>query len=306
MRKIFAFSALIILIFLIVSITYLLLRPCDYQANFTVKTTPEIAYFNIIKWETWNRKKAASRIEICSKTPVRNVTSKVSLNDTTLIFNWDIIQLNDSMTMVRICVSDPDRKFFNRLTVPFIITPFKKSVKNNLLNFLKRLESMLKTFDYEYTGLAQFHETACVYININSTVRDKARSMISTVAELNQFVRQNHLGLDGHPFVVIHDWNELSDEINFDFCFPIKQIDAVPEHPEVKFKRVGEMGAIKTNFYGNYSITDITWHNLAEEAKKLGYRSNQKLIEVYHNDPHSGGNELEWKAEIFFGIESKN
>ena len=64
------------------------------------------------------------------------------------------------------------------------------------------------------------------------------------------------------------------------------------------------MNKVYLNFYGNYSITDITWYNLAEEASKLGYRHNHKLIEVYHNDPHSGGNELEWKAEIFLGIES--
>jgi hypothetical protein len=51
-------------------------------------------------------------------------------------------------------------------------------------------------------------------------------------------------------------------------------------------------------------MTDITWYNLAEEVKKQGYRSNNKLIEVYFNDPHSGGNELEWKAEIYMGIES--
>jgi hypothetical protein len=66
------------------------------------------------------------------------------------------------------------------------------------------------------------------------------------------------------------------------------------------------MNAIKTDFYGHYGISDITWHNLAEEAKKQGYRRNNKLIEVYCNDPHSGGNELEWKAEIYMGIESGN
>jgi effector-binding domain-containing protein len=66
------------------------------------------------------------------------------------------------------------------------------------------------------------------------------------------------------------------------------------------------MDAIKTDFYGNYSISDITWYSLAEEAKKQGYRRNNKLIEVYFNDPHSGGNELEWKAEIYMGIESAN
>jgi effector-binding domain-containing protein len=67
---------------------------------------------------------------------------------------------------------------------------------------------------------------------------------------------------------------------------------------------VESMEALKTDFYGNYAITDITWVGLAEEAKQLGYRINNKLIEVYFNDPHSGGNELDWKAEIYMGIES--
>ena len=66
---------------------------------------------------------------------------------------------------------------------------------------------------------------------------------------------------------------------------------------------VESMDALKTDFFGNYGLTDITWYNLAEEVKKHGYRSNNRLIEVYFNDPHSGGNELEWKAEIYLGIE---
>lgn len=306
MKKIFVSIALIILLALIGGIAHLLIRPCDYQVHFTVKTTPDIVYFNILNWDSWNRKHAGSIIEITSKTPVTNVSKKVLLNDTTLIFNWEFKQLNDSITMVRVCVSDPDRKLYNRLTVPFINTPFKNSVRGNLLDIKTKLELMLKTFHYEFTGYDQFEKKSCVCINLKSTPRGKARAMISNVTELNQFVRQNNLELDGNPFVLVHDWNEFKDSINFDFCFPIAQIDAVPEHPEIKFKTVEGMDAIKTDFYGNYSITDITWYNLAEEANKLGYRSNNKLIEVYHNDPHSGGNELEWKAEIYLGIESVN
>ena len=165
---------------------------------------------------------------------------------------------------------------------------------------------MLKTFHYEFTGYDQFEKKSCVCISLNSTPRGKAMAMISNVTELNQFVRQNNFELDGNPLVVIHEWMEFKDSISFDFCFPITPVDAVPEHPEIKFITVEGMNAIKTDFFGNYSITDIAWHNLVEEAARLGYRSNSKLIEVYHNDPHSGGNEIEWKAEIFLGIESVN
>ncbi|MCD4735458.1 MAG: GyrI-like domain-containing protein, partial [Bacteroidales bacterium] len=264
------------------------------------------AYFNILNWDIWNRKQVSSKIEITGRNPVRSVSKKVLLNDTTLFFNWKFKQLNDSMTMVRACVSDPDRKLYNRLTVPFINTPFKTSVRSNMLDIKTRLEIMLKTIHYEFTGYDQFEKKSCVCISLKSTPRGKARVMISNVTELNQFVRQNSFELDGNPFVVVHDWNEFKDSISFDFCFPITQTDAVPEHPEIKFITVEGMDAIKTDFYGNYSITDITWYNLAEQANKLGYRSNHKLIEVYLNDPHSGGNELEWKAEIYLGIESVN
>jgi effector-binding domain-containing protein len=306
MKKIFISIAFIILLAIIGGITFLLTRPSDYQAHFTVKTTPDIAYYNILNWDIWNRNDSSTKIEILNKTPVRNISQKVTLNDTTLIFKWEFKKLNDSITLVRAYVSDPDRKLYNRLTVPFINTRFKISVRNNLLDIKTRLELMLKKFHYKFTGYQHFEKKSCVYINLRSTPAGKARAMISNVTELNQFVRQNNLELDGNPFLVIHDWNESKDSVNFDFCFPISRIGAVPEHPKIKFMTVESMDALKTDFYGNYGITDITWYNLAEEVKKQGYRSNNKLIEVYFNDPHSGGNELEWKAEIYMGIKSVN
>ena len=126
--------------------------------------------------------------------------------------------------------------------------------------------------------------------------------MIATVRDLNQFVRQNGLGLNGHPFLLIHDWDVGSDSILFDFCFPVKNHENIPSHPMIRYKRVEGMEAVRSDFHGNYSISDISWFNLAREAEKMGYSSTGTLIEVYHNDPHSGGNELEWKAEIFLGI----
>jgi effector-binding domain-containing protein len=304
MKKILVYTSLIIPFILIGGSACLLIRPCDYQVRFTVKTTPDIAYYHIHNWDTWNRKQVPLKIEITSKTPVKNVSHKISLADTTLLFNWEFTALNDSVSRIRARVSDPDRKLYNRFTVPFTNTLFKNSVRGNLLDIKTRLEIMLNTFNYEFTGHDHFDRKSCVYITLHSTPGGKARAMISNVVALNQFVRQNDLELAGNPFVLVNHWNKFEDSIQFDFCFPINKTDAVPEHPEIKYKTVEGMDAVKTDFYGNYSISDITWYNLGEEARKLGYRSNHKLIEVYHNDPHSGGNELEWKAEIYLGIES--
>jgi effector-binding domain-containing protein len=303
-KKILSVIILTIILALAGGIAYLFSRPCDYQSHFMVRTTPDVVFFNIHNWNFWNRNRLNVKIEIMNETPVSKISKKVSLEDTTLIFNWNFNPINDSITEVRACVSDPDRKFHNRLTLPFKNTSFKISVRDNLIDIKSRLEFMLKTFRFEYTGYNHFKEKSCIYINLKSTPRGKAWAMISNVVGLNQFVRENNLERDGNPFLVIHDWNESKDTISFDFCFPVKRTNAVPKHPQIKFKTVESMDAIKTDFYGNYSITDITWYNLADEAKKLGYRRNNKLIEVYFNDPHSGGNELEWKAEIYMGIES--
>jgi effector-binding domain-containing protein len=303
MKKIYIPTAFIFLLILI-GIVFLYTRPSDYQAHFNVNATPDVAYYNILKWDTWNRNESNAKIDILSTKPVTDITQKVTQIDTTFIFKWEFKMLDDSMSEVRVYVSDPDRKFYNRLTLPFANTRFRKGVRDNLLDVKTRMELMLEKFHYKFTGYQHFEQRSCVYINLQSTLKGKARAMMSNVIELNQFVRQNNLELDGKPFLVFNNWNESKDSINFDFCFPIKRIEAVPEDPKIKFMTVDGMDAIKTDFYGNYGMTDITWYNLAEEAKKLGYQRNNKLIEVYFNDPHSGGNELEWKAEIYMGIES--
>jgi effector-binding domain-containing protein len=303
MKKILIPVAFIILL-VIIGVSFLYTRPSDYQAHFYIKATPDIVYYNILNWNIWNRNELSTKIEILSKTPVSNISQKVTQKDTTFIFNWEFIKLNDSTTAVRAYVSDPDRKLYNRLTMPFINTIFRRGVRNNIIDVKTRLEVMLDKFKYQFTGFHHFEKKSCVYINLKSPRKGKAMAMISNVTELNQFVRQNNLELDGNPFLIIYDWNDSSDSINFDFCFPISRVAAVPQHAKIKFMTVESMDALKTDFYGNYGLTDITWYNLAEEVKKQGYRSNNKLIEVYFNDPHSGGNELEWKAEIYMGIES--
>ncbi|HEX2968963.1 MAG TPA: GyrI-like domain-containing protein [Bacteroidales bacterium] len=304
MKKIYIAFTILILLFFAAGILYLLNRPSDYQAHFTVKTTRDIVYYNLHNWDFWNRNHLNAEIEILNTVPVSSISQKVTLQDTTLIFKWEFEKLNDSSTLVRVFVSDPERKVYNRLTIPFRNTTFRKSVRRNLIDIITRMESLLKTFKYEFKGIYHFDKRACVYISLNCSIRDKARTMIANVAELNQFVRQNKLGLNGSPFLVIHDWHDSNDSIKFDFCFPIADTNNIPEHPKIKFMTVDDMNALKTDFFGNYGISDITWYDLKEEAEKMGYRSNNKIIEVYRNDPHNGGNELEWKAEIYLGIGS--
>jgi effector-binding domain-containing protein len=287
------------------AIAFLLTRPSDYQAHFTAKTVLDIAYFSILNWNSWNRNELIPKFEILNKTPVSSVSMKVSVHDSTLVFKWKFEKVSDSITRIRVYVSDSQRKYYNRLIGRFFNTPFKNSVRSNLFDIKSRLEFLSKSVHYEFTGYSQLEKKSCVCMNLKSTIRGKAMTMLSNVTELNQFVSQNNLELNGPPFLVIYDWSELSDSIRYDFCFPVRRTDAVPENPKIKLKTIETMDAVKTDFYGNYSLTDVTWHNLAEEVKKMGHTSNHKIVEVFYNDPHAGGNELEWKAGIYMGVKPK-
>lgn len=302
MKKKLIYVALILLLLLSGVITFLLTRPSDYQAHFTAKTVPDIAYFCVFYWDSWNRNELNAKFEILSKAPVRDVSIKISVLDTTFIFKWTFEKLNDSITLIRVGVSDPQRKYYNRLIGRFYNSHFKNGVRGNIFDIKRRLDFLSKSLHYEFIGKNQLEKRSCVCMKLKSTKRGKAMTMLSTVAGLNQFVSQNELELNGPPFLVIYDWNELNDSISYDFCFPVKRTDAVPEDPYIKLKTIGPMETVKTDFYGNYSLTDVTWHNLAEEANKLGYRSNDTIIEVFYNDPHAGGNELDWKAGIYLGV----
>ena len=165
MKKIFISIGFIILLILI-GVLFLYTRPSDYQAHFAVKATPDIAYYHILNWDKWNRGQLDAKIEILSKTPVSNLSQKVTVKDTTLIFNWEFKKLNDSVTMVRAYVSDPDRKLYNRLTIPFTNTRFREGVRNNLLDIETRLDIMLEKFHYKFTGYHHFEKRPCVYIKL--------------------------------------------------------------------------------------------------------------------------------------------
>jgi effector-binding domain-containing protein len=303
MKKIIIIAVAGLLLLFLGICFYLYSRPCDYKVSFTTEASPDVAWFHILNWDTWNRKQRGVQIKVTEKQAVSYIQSQVALNDTILDFQWIIEARGDSMTKVSACVSDPSRRLKNRLSAPVFSTAFKRSVRNNILDIMQRLESMRKTFNYEFVGPAYFEGRDCVYMTVQCGVRQKAASMITTVTDLNQFVRKNGLGLDGHPFLLIHDWKVGSDSIRFDFCFPISKHEAIPSHSLIRYKRVKGMEAVRSDFHGNYSITDLCWFKLAEELGDLGYKSTGTLIEVYHNDPHSGTNELEWKAEIFLGIQ---
>lgn len=296
-----------IIIFLIsgfVAVWYLFIKSWDYQIFFTVKTQPGVVYQGIHDWYEWNGKTIQKgKIRVSEQEPWKHIQTVLELNDTTLTFNWDLKQKNDSVTRVKVGVSDKKRKIYNRIRVPFVNTLFEKSITKNTLLLKNNIEKTAGSFRFKFIGIDTIKEVSCVYVSTKSTVRGKAYEMMDYVILLNQFVKGNKLGLNGEPMILINKWDPAIDSIQFDFCFPILHPELMPEDPLIKLKTVSMPKALKGDFYGNYSISDMSWHRLFEEAKTANTKTTGQILEVFYNDPHSGGNDMEWKAGIFMGIE---
>ena len=90
--------------------------------------------------------------------------------------------------------------------------------------------------------------------------------------------------------------------LSFDFCFPIDSLASRPNHPKVQFGILSPKRYLKTIFNGNYRISQQGWYTLMDYAHRNDIELGTDLIEIYRNDPHQGGDSMEWVAEILMPI----
>lgn len=295
----------VLLVLLGAAAWYFFLKRWDYKIIFSVPTHASIAYTFVKDHRDWNGKTLkAGQLEFQNEEPFVYLNSRLNINDTTFLFEWHFKPKNDSLTRVVVGVSDKDRNLRNRYKILFAHTMFEKQVKRNMKIIRDKIIRRNNEFRYTIAGLDSLAEIPCVYVSTKSTVRGKADEMIRNVIDLNMFVKDNDLGLRGNPMVVVKDWTPVCDSIHFDFCFPILHPERVPQDSGIGFRKVLVPYALRANFYGNYSYSDYSWNILYEKALKAGYRIDGKIVEVFYNDPHSGGNDKEWEAGIF--LELKN
>ena len=59
------------------------------------------------------------------------------------------------------------------------------------------------------------------------------------------------------------------------------------------------------NIYnGNYITSDRAWYELLDDAERKNIEVHQTPVEVFYNNPNYGGDELNWKAEIYMPLKN--
>jgi effector-binding domain-containing protein len=295
---------LVVFILLGALIWYLFFKPYDYMVRFKVKTAPGTVYSAVEDWSIFNQKLDSFTYKITDKEAYTYIYETIDINEMSLDFNWNFKSLNDSITYVVVGITEKEKSLYNRLTIPFTNTNFKETSIRTIKNFKKGIEDQLEyKFKVKYAGIDTIPELAYAYIEFkNIEMRNKAEQMMKYNARLLQFVNQHELKGGNYPFLVIDNWNLNKNTIDFRFCFPIKQIDSMPTHENIKYDVLRPKKALKAIYNGNYITSDRGWFALYEYAKRHNINVENKPFEIFYDNPFYGGDELKWKAEIYLPI----
>ena len=129
-------------------------------------------------------------------------------------------------------------------------------------------------------------------------MQEKAQKMIREDGVITGYLGQNTIPIIGKPYVEILKWDQKTEQLEFNYCFPIAKNTVYVENPVVKFKSIPALKGITATYYGNFRTSDRAWFAILDYAKRNKIELNAKPLEHFLDNPFNGGNELEWKTEI--------
>ena len=285
-----------IVILALISIGYFGFKNHDYRVTF-IANHPKGVVFNTLS--EWNKKENTL---ITKKIPFQGMVMKFELKDSLFLLNWKLESLSDSTTKVYLYAKDDHHSFIQKWKLLYSKTDFSKHIiadAKNLQEELRLHESNyhLSTIDTQTINLENY-----IYITQTSVLPQKAQSMITSIGTPMGYVKENKLSLNGHPFLQVQNWDYTKNTINFRFCFPLKSQEQYPENDKVTFGPMIKQKSLHCTFKGDYRFSDRAWFYLKEFAVRNKIKVADKPLEIFLNDPHSGGEPITWKAEIYLPI----
>jgi len=276
---------------------FLFLKPYDYLVSFKVKTLPGTINQSI---KLWNTSLDGARIESSENLLV--LKQIVPYNDSTFQYQYEIDPVNDSTSMVKVYVTYLEHSFKNRITYPLFHTDFEKRVKNSMVELSDNLKEHVSRFKVKIDGESEIKETYCAFISIECSQIEKALGMMKNYSVLTNTLVGSNIELSGRTFIAVNNWDMKNDSIKFDFCYPIKNMDSVFQHPTISFKKIEGKSALKATYNGNYITSDRAWYALLDYADKNNINVEHQPFEVFHNNPNIGGDELLWSVDVYMPI----
>lgn len=280
---------------------YFFVKEHHFKIQFNAKQSSGILFRYIEDANFWKSEDIDSVVNT-DKVHFKSISQKYYIKDSVISIRWEMEPIHDSLVIVSAYLKDEKNNLSQKLKVPFI----KTDIVKRTVASIKDLRNGLKEFQRRYR-VSKVQEATIpgkhyLYLSFKSETKEKANHMMEGNGLVMNYLFQNKLTLDGYPFLKTTKWDPITGELNFDFCFPIKETDHQPTNPALKTASIKEQKALQVIYNGNYRISDRAWYTILDYKDKHGIDLDALPIEVYYNDPHSGSKDTEWRTDIFMPI----
>lgn len=288
----------VFLLFTLFIIWYFGFKKSDYVITFKEKAATGTVFQGILEWTATRQKKQGEVYVIKERNNFDFIKQEMTYNGKTLEYTWELTSLNDTLTAISVGISDQEHSFYNKLTAPFLDTPFKVEQVTKIKELKQGLEEHLKNFKVKFDYEGKSEEVFVAYIHLESVLQEKAQTMIGNDAIITGYLHQNNIKIIGKPYLEIEKWDLDKETLSFNYCFPIDKNSPYIENKAVKFKKIPSIKGLKATYYGNYRTSDRGWFAILDYAKKNNIKLDLKPIEHFMNNPFNGGQEIEWQTHI--------
>lgn len=288
----------LVAILLIGLIGYFFIYPYDYIVRFEANTFPGTINQSV---KLWHDQVGVNGTGVMSD-GILELEQWVQAGDSVHLYQWEIEPITDSTSRVVVKIKDRDHSLLNKLLVPFGQTAIEASSTAKLSQFLQQLNDHIDLFKVRVVGEAELPSTFYAYVDLETDQHGKAGGMMNNYQLLSDILLSGGVNLNGPPMIVVDYWDRETDSLKFKFCFPIIRSDQLPQHPEIKYKRIFPERAIKAIYNGNYITSDRAWYALLRYAENNGLEVEETPVEVFFNNPNFGGDAANWKAEIYLPL----
>lgn len=291
---------IILFIFLLFSAWYLFVKPSDYIINFESKSLPGTINQSIKLWGNGLKTTTALKQE-----DPNNIIQSFAFSDSVHDYHWSITPIHDSLSKVSVGIKDDNLKnsIINKLKVPFTKTDFVKRSEKTVYDFMTVLKDHVDNFKVTIVGEEETPSKLFAYVTITKEQFNKAKGMMENTNFISDVLLKNNLQFDGLPMVEVTHWAKKTDSLTYNFGFPIKKMDTLPDLGEIKFKYLEPKPALKGIFNGNYISSDRAWYALINYAQNNNISIKETPQEVFHNNPQMGGDSKTWITEVYMPIE---
>ncbi|MDP2087814.1 MAG: SRPBCC family protein [Flavobacteriaceae bacterium] len=166
------------------------------------------------------------------------------------------------------------------------------------------LQKEMKVFSVESVGLVDYGGGYYLYQTTSCRFDEVENKMNEIFANLDTFMKANHIESAGKPFNINHKWDDVMQTAMFSTCIPIKE-KLITTDKTVMVGMMNPQRTFKTILRGNYNNSTEAWETAYKNLAVQGFvtKLTGEPFEVFVTNPKEVPNPAKWIKEIYIPIE---